>query len=142
MNKAGRPRVISASAITSPLSEFIDANWSTTGLTNDQAAGKFGVKAPNIISMWRTGRTAIPMARLPLIAELLRVDVAQLFVLWLKQYRLRDDKVPPTLLEALERRLVTDNEAEVIRALRHASRNGDPEFSGAQLAAIVGAALP
>lgn len=142
MTKAGRPRINSKSAITSPLSEFIDANWSKTGLTNDQAAGKFGFKAANVVSMWRTGKTAIPMARLPMIAELLRVDVALLFVLWLKQLRLRNDSVPSTLLEVLERRLVTDNEAKVIRALRHATKNADPAFSATQLAAIAGAALP
>ncbi len=141
MTKAGRPRVNSKSAITSPLSEYLDANWDKTGLTNDEAASKFGFRAANLVSMWRCGRTAIPMARLPMIAELLRVDVALLFVLWLKQYRLRNDSVPPTLLETLERRLVTANEAEVIRTLRHATRNANPAFSASALGEIARAVI-
>ena len=105
-------------------------------MTNDEAASKFGFLAANVVSMWRTGRTAIPMARLPMIAELLRVDVAMLFVLWLKQYRLRNDSVPSALLETRERRLVTENEAEVIRAVRHATKNADPAFSASALGEI------
>jgi hypothetical protein len=136
MSKAGRPRVNSKSAIPSPLSEFIDSHWDKTGLTNDQAAGEFGFLASNVISMWRTGRTAVPISRLPMIADLLKVDIAMLWVLWLKQSRLRNDGVPATLIEVLERRLVTANEAEVIKTLRHATRNSDPAFSAAVHSAI------
>lgn len=136
MSKAGRPRVNSKSAVPSPLSEFLDAHWDTTGLTNDQAAGKFGFLASNVISMWRTGRTAVPISRLPMIAELLKVDMAMLWVLWLKQSRLRNDGVPATLIEVLERRLVTANEAEVIRTLRHATKNADPAFPASVHSAI------
>ena len=136
MSKSGRPRVNSKSAVPSPLSEFLDSLWDTTGLTNDQAAGKFGFLASNVISMWRTGRTAVPISRLPMIADLLKVDMAMLFVLWLKQSRLRNDGVPATLIEVLERRLVTANEAEVIKTLRHATKNADPAFSAAVHSAI------
>lgn len=142
MSKAGRPRVNSKSAIPSPLSEFIDARWGATGLTNDEAASKFGFLASNVVSMWRVGRTAVPLARLPMIADLLGVDLVMLFALWLKQARLRNDGVPATLIEVLERRLVTANEAEVIKTLRHATRNADPAFSTSALGAIARAALP
>lgn len=136
MSKAGRPRVNSKSAIPSPLSEFIDARWGATGLTNDEAASKFGFLASNVVSMWRVGRTAVPLARLPMIADLLGVDLVMLFALWLKQARLRNDGVPATLIEVLERRLMSANEAEVIRTLRHATRNADPAFSAAVHSAI------
>lgn len=78
----------------------------------------------------------MPLARLPMIAELLKVDLVLLFALWLKQSRLRNDGVPATLVEVLKRRLVTANEAEVIRTLRHATRNADPAFSAAVHSAI------
>lgn len=141
MTKAGRPRVNSKSAITSPLSEFLDANWNKAGLTNDAAANEFGFRAVNLVSMWRTGRTAVPIAHLQKIAQLLKVDVTTLFVLWLRQLRLRNDAVPPTLVETLERHLMTANEAEIIRALRHATKNADPAYSRTRLAAIVREAL-
>lgn len=136
MSKAGRPRVISKSAKTSPLSEFLDARWGSTGLTNDVAASKFGFMAANNISMWRTGRTAVPLSHLPKIAELLRVDVVSIFLLWLKQYKVRNDSAPSILIEVLERRLMSANEAEVIKTLRHATRNADPAFSAAVHSAI------
>ncbi len=136
MSEAGLPRVNSKSAMPSPLSEFLDALWGATGLTNDQAASKFGFLASNVVSMWRVGRTAVPLARLPMIAELLKVDLVLLFALWLKQSRLRNDGVPAPLVEVLKRRLVTANEAEVIRTLRHATRNADPAFSAAVHSAI------
>ncbi|MGV9007304.1 MAG: hypothetical protein ACOH1H_11265 [Brevundimonas sp.] len=124
------------------MSEFLDANWGTTGLTNDVAASKFGFMAANNISMWRTGRTAVPLSHLPKIAELLRVDMVSLFLLWLKQYKVRNDSAPSILIEVLERRLMSANEAEVIKTLRHATRNADPALSAAQLAAIAGAVSP
>jgi hypothetical protein len=136
MKKSGRPRVNSKSAIPSPLSEFIDARWGATGLTNDEAASKFGFLASNVVSMWRVGRTAVPLARLPMIADLLGVDLVMLFALWLKQARLRNDGVPATLIEVLERRLVSANEAEVIKTLRHATKNADPAFSASALGEI------
>ena len=136
MSKAGRPRVVSKSAKTSPLSEFLDARWGFTGLTNDVAASKFGFMAPNTISQWRTGRSAVPISRLPKIAELLRVDLVPLFILWLRQARLRNDVVPSILIEVLERRLMSANEADVIRTLRHATKNADPTFSAAVHSAI------
>ncbi len=114
----------------------MDAHWASTGLTNDEAASKFGFMAANNISMWRTGRTAVPLSRLPKIAELLRVDMVSLFLLWLKQYKVRNDSAPSVLIEVLERRLMSANEAEVIRTLRHATRNSDPAFSAAVHSAI------
>ncbi|WP_305303769.1 hypothetical protein [Brevundimonas sp.] len=100
------------------------------------AASKFGFMAANNISMWRTGRTAVPLSHLPKIAELLRVDVVSIFLLWLKQYKVRNDSAPSILIEVLERRLMSANEAEVIKTLRHATRNADPAFSAAVHSAI------
>ena len=78
----------------------------------------------------------MPISRLPKIAELLRVDLVPLFILWLRQARLRNDVVPSILIEVLERRLMSANEADVIRTLRHATKNADPTFSAAVHSAI------
>ena len=136
MKRPGRPRTISASAIPSPLSQFIDANWDRLGLTNDATAKRLGVKAPNLISMWRTGRTAVGIARLPQLADIMSVDLLRLFVLWLKQQRLRDPDLPPELVEGLERRLISENEAEVLAAIRNATKHADPKFRPAQISAF------
>ena len=132
---AGRPRATSFSAITTPLSEFLDANWTRTGLTNDEAASRLGFKAPNLVSMWRTGRTPVPLARLRQLSDLLGVDLMSMFVLWLKQERLRNSEFPAELVEELEGRLATRNEAVLLKAVRTATKNCDPAFSPAALSA-------
>jgi hypothetical protein len=134
--RAGRPRTPAQCAIPSPMSKFIDANWDRLGLTNDAAASSLGLKAPNIISMWRTGRTAVALSRISQIGDMMNVDVMQMLTLWLKQQRLRDTDIPASLVETIERRLITANEAEVIAALRHATKNTDPKFRPAQIDAF------
>lgn len=131
----GRPRATSFSAITTPLSEFIDANWSRTSLTNDEAAARLGFKAANLVSMWRTGRSPVPQARLRQLSELLDVDLTVMFVLWLKQERLRNPDFPAELVEDLEARLATRNEAKLLKAVRTATKNIDPSFSPNELTA-------
>lgn len=136
MTRPGRPRTTSVSAVPTPLSRYLDANWSKTGLTNDAAAGRFGFTASNLISMWRMGRSAVPLAHLETLADIMSVDVIQLFVLWLKQLRLRDPAVSASLIELLEQRLITKNEAEFVRAIRNATRHADPRFGPKHLAAF------
>lgn len=142
MKSAGRPRNPAAHVTPSPLAAFVDANWDKTGLTNEQGAARFGFVAPNMISHWRTGRTPVSLAHLPTLAALLGADEASLFVLWLKQQRLRDKTIPAHLVELLERRLVTANEAVLVDAVRNATRNGDPAFGPGVISKIAVAVGP
>lgn len=128
MKSPGRPRNPSAHVIASPLAAFIDAKWDKTGLTNEQGAAHFGFVSPNMISHWRTGRSAVSLTHIPKLASLLGADEAALFVMWLKQQRLRDRTIPAHLVELLEQRLVTANEAVLVNAVRSVTRNGDPAF--------------
>ncbi len=122
--------------IASPLAAFIDASWDKTGLTNEQGAAYFGFTAPNMISHWRTGRSAVSLSHVPKLAKLLDADEAALFVLWLKQQRLRDTSIQADLVERLEQRLITNNEAALIKAVRIATRNADPALPGKVVAAM------
>ena len=142
MTKAGRPRAPSLSMMPTPLSLLMDSRWPLIGMTNDEAAAYFDVKSPHLISMWRMGRTPIALAHLPKFAALLKVDVALLFGLWLKQQRVRDPSMPLELLEVLEHRLVTANEADLIAAVRNAVKNADPLFPAPVLASIAKAVAP
>jgi transcriptional regulator with XRE-family HTH domain len=142
MKSPGRPRNPSAHVIASPLAAFIDANWDKTGMTNEQGAAQFGFVAPNMISHWRTGRSAVSLTHLPKLASLLGADEAGLFVMWLKQQRLRDKTIPAHLVELLEQRLVSANEAVLVNAVRSATRNGDPAFDRAAVAAVAAAVTP
>lgn len=136
MKSPGRPRNPAAHVIASPLAAFIDASWDKTGLTNEQGAAHFGFVAPNMISHWRTGRSPLALSHLPRMAKLLGADEATMFVLWLKQQRLRDSSLPADLIELLEGRLVTENEAALVAAVRNATRHQDPQFDGTVLRQI------
>ena len=136
MRSAGRPRNPAAHIIASPLAAFIDANWDKTGLTNEQGAARFGFTAPNMISHWRTGRSPVSLSHLPKLASLLGAYEAALFVMWLKQQRLRDTTIPAHLVELLEQRLVTANEAVLVKAVRNAAKNADPAWNATKLAAV------
>jgi hypothetical protein len=142
MKSPGRPRNPSAHVIASPLAAFIDANWEKTGLTNEQGAAHFGFIAPNMISHWRTGRSAVALTHIPKLATLLGADEAALFIMWLKQQRLRDKTVPADLVELMEQRLVSANEAILVNAVRNATRNGDPSFDTKTIAVVAGAVAP
>jgi transcriptional regulator with XRE-family HTH domain len=142
MKSPGRPRNPSAHVIASPLAAFIDANWEKTGLTNEQGAAHFGFIAPNMISHWRTERSPVSLTHIPKLATLLGADEAALFVMWLKQQRLRDQTVPADLVELMEQRLVSANEAILVNAVRNATRNGDPAFDIKTIAVVAGAVAP
>ncbi|MFN3559272.1 MAG: hypothetical protein ACK4UQ_08280 [Brevundimonas sp.] len=142
MKSPGRPRNPSAHVIASPLAAFIDAKWDKTGLTNEQGAAYFGFTAPNMISHWRTGRSAVSLSHIPKLASLLGADEAALFVMWLKQQRLRDKTIPAHLVELLEQRLVTANEAVLVNAVRSTTKNGDPAFNAKTIAAMAAVVAP
>lgn len=95
--------------------------------------------SPNMISMWRTGQTPVPFARLPSLAALLGVDTVELYRLWLAQQRDRDKDVPADFVELLQRRTVSANEARVVDALRIATKNADRGFSTEEISRVVSA---
>lgn len=90
-----------------------------------------------MISMWRTGQTPVPLARLPSLAGLLGVDTVELYRLWLAQQRDRDKDVSADFVELLQRRTVSANEARVVDALRIATKNADRAFSTEEIAKVV-----
>lgn len=125
--------------LPTPLSEFLDSRWSSLGLTNAECADRLRISASNMISMWRTGQTPVPFARLPSVAALLGVDTVELYRLWLAQQRDRDKDVPADFVELLQRRTVSANEARVVDALRIATKNADREFSTKEISRVVSA---
>ena len=137
MKSPGRPRTSSPVAVQTRLSRWLDANWDRLGLTNEEEAAIFGFRAPNTVSMWRTGRSPVPLARLPKLAEMLVADPIQLLVLWFDQQETRDPDFPPGFASLTRRRMMTANEQPLLDAVRTATKNGNPEWSKDRIAAVV-----
>ena len=139
MTKAGRPRTSSPTAIQTRLSRWLDANWDRLGITNEQAAAMFGFRAPNTISMWRTGRSPVPLSRLPKMAELFNMDPMVLVILWFEQEESRDPSFPTGVAAQVRKRVCTRNEQVVLEAVRTATKNADPDWTASAVSSVINA---
>lgn len=120
MAKDGRGRPQSTSLKTGPnyrMANWLNDNIDTLsgGKTNEELAEELGYERPNIISMWRTGRTRVPLDRVPKLADVLGVSLPLLLTLWMDQYVSDKDYAKLTKLLA---RTVTDDEAALLEILR------------------------
>lgn len=130
----GRPQEKPKTGATYELAEWLNNNLSRrTNMTNEELADDMGYARSNIISMWRTGKSRIPLERLPDLSRLLNVSLAELLPMWMEQY------APTMRVEVgkMFNRLVTENEFfEVIEAIRQVSASSNPKPSRAQLKAV------
>ena len=104
------------------LADLIDRS----DLTQREIAAKLGYEKQNVISMFKTGQTKVPVNKIGPLARILRVDAV-----WLLRRALREYQ--PNLWEALEDTLgprVTANEVEILTALRAATDDTDPKLNG------------
>lgn len=134
---AGRPRTNSPTAVQTSLSRWLDSRWDTLGLTNEQAAAIFGFRAPNTVSMWRTGRTAVPLARIVQMAELFDTDPMELLVLWFDQQEKRDPEFPAGIAALARKRIATANEQVLLDTIRLATKSADPAWETSQLDSVI-----
>jgi transcriptional regulator with XRE-family HTH domain len=93
--------------------------------TQAQVAKEAGFKTPNIITMLKTGESALPLDRVPAMAKALDLDASYLLRLTLDQHGL------PwwPILEQACGLIVTANEAAIVRAIRELSGDGDPALT-------------
>lgn len=108
---------VNPSSIT--VAEFITNKVRESGKTQREIAIEAGFPSPNIITMFKTGDTKVPLERVGPLAKALEVDTAYLLRLVMTEYA-------PDTWDAIERTLSgvvpTANEVELIRA--HRSMNG------------------
>lgn len=124
-SKAGRPPNLERRK-TGPgfaLSDWFHRNLDRlTDMTNEEIAESMGYSRPNIISMWRTGRTKIPLDRLVDLSKILNVDLVILLPLWLEQYI---DAEGYGEIKKAQSRLVSEEEGKIIQILRDGMDNLD-----------------
>lgn len=113
---AGRPQDSALTGEGFALAEWFNKNVDfLTDKTNEQIATELGYTRPNIISMWRTGRTRIPLDRLPGLCKILNVDIAFLLPLWVEQYG--GGEGYSLVLKALKN-VVSDSELKLVETAR------------------------
>ena len=94
-------------------------------ITLAEIARKIGFPHANIISMFRTDQAKVPLDKIPALAEVFQVDVAELMRLGLEQYWLE----PVDAITKMLSRIVTANEFELIQEMRERTKDSDPKLT-------------
>lgn len=131
---AGRPMDARPSGPGTALSNFLIDHLGELDLTNQEIADKLGYARPNIISMWKAGRTKFTIDNVFPVAELLGVDPAFMLALYFDQY-VSDNMGGidhfPTLLKMVNH-ICTDDEWQIIEAVRKARKGNSMKITKEQ----------
>lgn len=107
------------------LTHHIDALVKSKEKTQKQIAEEIGYPNQNIITMFKQGRTPLPVNKVGPMAKALNVDAIYLLRLVMSEY------TPETYLE-IERlfagNLITSNERKIIERLREYTGETDPQL--------------
>lgn len=109
--------------VQASVSDFITKRLAQSDKTQRQIAEECGFENPNVITMFKTGATKIPLNRVGAIAKALDVDPAYLLRLVLTEY------LPDTwqsIEDIVKGTVLTANELQLVRLFRSATGNTDP----------------
>lgn len=103
-----------------------------TGKTQREIAQDMGYDRPNLITMFKQGSTKVPIEKVPVLAKSLGVDPAVLLARAMQEY------MPETLrvIQQVMGYTVTENEYEIVEAVRSATKKPNPKASKEQISAI------
>lgn len=111
------------SAAANYLARQIDALRTTSGISQREIANAMGYKQPNIMSMFKSGETKIPIDKIAIMAKVLKVDPANFGRMVIMQHW-------PTLAAQFEQifggGMVSKNERKLLENWRKATNNIDP----------------
>ena len=110
----------------SSIAVFLTDRIATGKKSQREIAREIGYDKPNMISMFKSGATKVPLEKIPQLAKALDVDPIHLFRLGLDQYW-------PDLKETIagmfdQGGLITNNEFSLIKEVRNIT-NTDPALS-------------
>ena len=107
-----------------PITTYLDHALRLSGRKQNEIAKELGYQRANIVTMWKTGTTPVPLNKVEKLAELLGADPKFLMRVVLNSYY-------PELLEFLSRgwgEPISQNELDIINFVRQASNNTDPRL--------------
>jgi len=105
------------------MAQFLDKRITSlqSELGQRDIAAALGYERPNIISMFKTGETKVPLDKIPTLAKAIKVDPAHLMRLGLEQYWPDQMQV----ITEVFKNLVTANEMEIVEIYRSAVTDRD-----------------
>lgn len=108
--------------IPTTVAEFIADRLAESDKTQREIAEECGFESSNIITMFKTGATKLPLNRVGPLAKAIDVDPAHLLRLVMLEY------APETWLsieDIMQSTVLTANELELVRAYRQVTGNSD-----------------
>lgn len=106
------------------VAEFIADRLATIDKTQREVAEECGFETPNIITMFKQGKTKVPLDRIGALAKALDVDPAHLLRLAMQEY------MPDTwssIEEILHSTILSANELELVRKYRQVTGDSDAQ---------------
>lgn len=103
--------------------EFLSNQIAICGRQQNEIAEELGYERPNIITMFKKGQTKVPIEKVPALARAIGVDQAFLMRMAMYEYM-------PETMKAIEQTfgtILTDNEEEIIAALRALTEGTNPK---------------
>lgn len=105
--------------------EFLSDKINQSDVPQIDIAQELGFDQPNIISMFKSGKTKLPLRVVPKLAKILKVDPKRMLRLAMLEYQ------PETLraVEAVFGGVITKNEKAILDEIRRLSQCSDPEMT-------------
>lgn len=110
------------SPVRTTVAEFIADRLAASDKTQREISEECGFETPNIITMFKTGATKLPLNRIGPLAKALDADPAHLLRLVMTEY------IPDTWGEIeniMQSTVLTANELELVRAYRAVTGDND-----------------
>ncbi|MBS4051365.1 MAG: hypothetical protein KGZ69_09185 [Methylomonas sp.] len=106
-------------------SKYLEVLINQSPFKQNEIADKIGYVNPNIITLFKKGRTRVPIYKVPMLAKVFGVDPGFMLRRYLAEYETK-------LLDAIEPHLgvvITENERVMLGELRRLTNNNDPKMS-------------
>lgn len=88
-------------------------------------ATELGYERPNIISMWKTGATSIPLEQILPLAEALGVDPVPMFRLALEEFWPEKDET----IRKIFGHIASEEEFKILKEIRKYTHNANPALT-------------
>lgn len=103
------------------VAQFLSQKIDSSDKSQSEIAQELGYPNPNIITMFKQGRTKVPITKIGAIAKALEIDPLHFMRIVMNEYS------PDTwaVLESIRGNIVSDSEMEIIRTIREAAGEHD-----------------
>ncbi|MGZ8172952.1 MAG: hypothetical protein ACXWT0_03895 [Methylobacter sp.] len=105
--------------------EYLEGKINASDIKQSEMAEELGFAKPNIITMFKQGKTRVPLEKVPGFAKVLKLDPKMLLRMAMLEYC-------PELYRAVDETfgsVVTRNEKMILDEIRRLSQNTDPAIT-------------